>query len=366
MNAFAMDSEILVNCYIGCEYSDEIYWYARNGSAKNPSQPLFKNKVFRLPLFSMDDFKTEILNHVQPDNIFHHKFTNIDGGDVFKNHILLHVQKPQTDRKKSNSKVPVYKHKCFILPDTSVFQIGKCEQTMDIIVMAVETKSNSTNVRGGSKTTPSSVITLCKAQFIAAQIESMKMSKPLAGCFDRIEFKGTLEQRRKAINALINNHCSLDNLLADEEIQATERCNATLVLERIKFRIQSLSVDYQFPQNTCFKRCDKKSKAWRITDDEVEEGIEEMDTPLPVQHRAKKSKTDESKEDYCVCKCPTTSQGGSFCGKCGKLVTVSLCCGVVLKTPFCTECGNKNLKGTSTVSEAVVAIDLLSTSWDDN
>jgi hypothetical protein len=58
-----------------------------------------------LPL-SMDDFKTEILNHVQPDNIFHHKFTNIDGGDVFKKHILLHVQKPQTDRKKSNSKAP--------------------------------------------------------------------------------------------------------------------------------------------------------------------------------------------------------------------------------------------------------------------
>ena len=363
MNTFAMDSEIFVNCYIGCEYSDEVYWYARNGSAKNPSQPLFKKKVFRLPL-SMSDFKAEILKHIEHDDIMHHKFTNIDGGDIFKNHTLLHVQKPQTDRKKANSKVPVYRHKCDILPETAVFQIGKCEHTVDIIVMAVATKSNSTNARGGSSTTPSSIISTCKSQFIAAQIESMKMSNPLAGCFDRIEFKGTLEQRRKAIIALVNNHCSLDTLLADEDIQATERCTATLVLERIKFRIQSLSVDYQFPQNCCFKRSNKKAKAWRITDEVVGEYDEEIGSPPPESNRAKKFKTDESKDYYCVCIQATTSAGGSFCGNCGGFVDIPLCCGVVVKTPFCTLCGLKKTKGSSSVAEAV-AIDLLSTSSDD-
>ena len=84
---------------------------------------------------------------------------------------------------------------------------------MDIIVMAVSTKSNSTNVRGGSSTTPFSIISTRKAQFLAAQVENMKMmSNPLAGCFDRIELKGTLEQRRKAIISLVNNHCSVDIL----------------------------------------------------------------------------------------------------------------------------------------------------------
>jgi hypothetical protein len=337
MNQFAMDSEILVNCYIGCEFSDETYWFARNGNAKNPSQPLFKKKVFRLPL-TMQDFKAEILKHVGDCDIVHHKFTNSAGGDVFKNHTILHVQKPQTDRKKLSSKVPVYKHKCDILPETAIFEIGECEQTMDVIVMAVATKSYSTNVRGGSSTTPSSIISTCKAQFIAAQIESLKMSKPLAGCFDRLEFKGTLEQRRKAIVALVNNHCSVDILLADEEIQSTERCTAMLVIERIKFRIQSLSVDYQFPQNCCFRRGDKKVKAWRIAENE-EEDEEEIDT-TPVQHRAKKSKTEEAKAS-CACKHATISAGGSFCGLCGGFVDVSMCCGVVVKTPFCTVCGNK-------------------------
>ena len=52
---------------------------------------------------------------------------------------------------------------------------------MDIIVMAVSTKSNSTNVRGGSSTTPFSIISTRKAQFLAAQVENMKMmSNPLA------------------------------------------------------------------------------------------------------------------------------------------------------------------------------------------
>jgi hypothetical protein len=212
---------------------------------------------------------------------------------------------------------------------------------------------------------PSSIISTCKSQFIAAQIESMKMSNPLAGCFDRIEFKGTLEQRRrKAIIALVNNHCSLDTLLADEDIQATERCTATLVLERIKFRIQSLSVDYQFPQNCCFKRSNKKAKAWRITDEVVGEYDEEIASPPPESNRAKKYKTDESKDYYCVCIQATTSAGGSFCGNCGGFDDISLCCGVVVKTPFCTLCGLKKTKSSSSVAEAVV-IDLLSTSSDD-
>ena len=89
----------------------------------------------------MQDFKAEILKHVGDCDIVHHKFTNSAGGDVFKNHNILHVQKPQTDRKKLSSKVPVYKHKCDILPETAIFEIGECEQTMDIILMAVATKS---------------------------------------------------------------------------------------------------------------------------------------------------------------------------------------------------------------------------------
>ena len=92
---------------------------------------------------------------------------------MFKNH--------KTDRKKLNARVPVYKHKCVILPETALFEVEECEQTMDIIVMAVSTKSNSTNVRGGSSTTPFSIISTRKAQFLAAQVENMKMmSNPLA------------------------------------------------------------------------------------------------------------------------------------------------------------------------------------------
>ena len=44
------------------------------------------------------------------------------------------------------------------------------------------------------------------------------MSNPLAGCFDRIELKGTLEQRRKAIVSLVNNHCSVDILFDDADL----------------------------------------------------------------------------------------------------------------------------------------------------
>ena len=181
----------------------------------------------------------------------------------------------------------------------------------------------------------------------------------MAGCFDRLDFKGTLEQRRKAIVARVNNHCSVDILLADEEIQSTERCTAMLIIERIKFRIQSLSVDYQFPQNCCFRCGDKKVKAWRIAEN-GEEGVEEIGT-TPVQHRAKKSKTDEAKAS-CACKHATIDAGGSFCGFCGGFVDVSMCCGVVVKTPFCTVCGNKKSKVVSATAEAID----LSTSSDDD
>lgn len=90
MIPFTMHSQILVNCYIGCEFTDEIYWFARNGSAKTPSQPLFKKIIFNL-LLSMQGFKAEILKHVEHGDIVHHQFTNNYGGDVFKNHLLLHV-----------------------------------------------------------------------------------------------------------------------------------------------------------------------------------------------------------------------------------------------------------------------------------
>ena len=50
MSAFAIDSQVSINCFIGCEFSDGIYWYTRNGNAKNASQPLFKKKTFTLPL----------------------------------------------------------------------------------------------------------------------------------------------------------------------------------------------------------------------------------------------------------------------------------------------------------------------------
>ena len=65
---FAIDSQVKVNCFLNCDFSDERYWFAKDKSKKNASQPLFTGKFFELPL-SMTDLKTAIFDNLTKDQV---------------------------------------------------------------------------------------------------------------------------------------------------------------------------------------------------------------------------------------------------------------------------------------------------------
>ena len=352
MSIFAIDSQVLVNCYIGCDYEDKVYWFTRNGNAKNASQPLFKKKVFTLPL-SLNDLKVALLENLEQSDILHHKFK--DGGVDFNLHALLLVQKPKTDRKKGKSRYPIWKHECEVIPETAFFNIGECAE-MDIVVVSKATKSHSTNVVGGSSTTPSSVIARTKEAFLAAQIEQIKLQRPLAECFSRLEFSGTKSHRIKAMTALLGLHCSIEELSSDDEILAAgHRCNGSLVLERIKDRITAIGLNTQLPANCAVLRSGKRVKTWRTMEDfqgdyvDEDEDKQAMNSKLsfrqqPSQDR-KKIKL-ERKGDDVVCECNRSrleeddDADDRYCGECGIQRSVPIfCCKKELKGNFCTVCG---------------------------
>jgi hypothetical protein len=335
MSVFAIDSQVKVNCYLSCDFSDEKYWFARDKSKKNASQPLFTGRIFDLPL-SMKELKSSISDNLTKDEVKFHKLNEGEDGQL-KNFILLLVQDEREDRKKSKSTNSIWKHICKVLPESIFFAVGECASTMDIIIMTASTKSHSTNVRGGSATSPLSIISLARSPFLLTQIEQCKLGKPLKACFDRLEFKGnkactyvrmimfpllvlidniigTHDQRKTSLSALFSNHCSAADLYCDAEIAASgDRCNATLVVQRIEVIIQSLDVNSQLPLNCTFKRDGKNAREWRRQQDEEEDAKNEDEKPTePVRKRVKV----DAQRPSCGCQHRGNDTEGRFCGHC--------------------------------------------------
>lgn len=383
MSTFAIDAQVSINCFLGCEFADGIYWYTRNGNAKNASQPLFKKKTFTLPL-TMNAFKVALLENIEQTDIIHHKFR--DGGIDFKHHALLVVQKPKTDRKKAKSCTPIWKHECQVLPETAYFAIGDFTPEMDIVIMSIATKSHSTNVVGGSSATPSSIIAMAKDGFLAAQIEQIKLGRPLSACFGRLEFTGPHKQRIKAMTALLNLYCSFEELSNDDEILAAGiRCTASLVSDRIKDKITAIGLNAQLPDNCAVLRPDKKEKPWRrrSSDEELEEEHQDVAftkakhsslRPLQSSRPNKKIKAEEGPRDgFCACELNNIAdedEEDPYCGECGGFVLKEkasipiMCCNKLVKGKFCRVCGRAKSSSSSS-SSLLVAEDLTFTTSSD-
>ena len=82
---------------------------------------------------------------------------------------------------------------------------------------------------------------------------------------------GTHDQRKTSLSALFSNQCTAADLYCDAEIAASgDRCNATLVVQRIEVIIQSLDVNSQLPLNCTFKRDGKNARlAFSSTSDAI-------------------------------------------------------------------------------------------------
>ena len=108
-------------------------------------------------------------------------------------------------------------------------------------------------MKGGTSTSPLSVIKSVTATFVAEQILCCKQGKPLSACFDKLHFRGTSLERQKAITNLIYLACANTDVLVDADIMAAgDNVKGTLVIERIKARISSLDINCQFPENCEF------------------------------------------------------------------------------------------------------------------
>ena len=363
MSAFAIDSQVTINCFIGCEFSDGIYWYTRNGNAKNASQPLFKKKTFTLPL-TMNAFKVALLENIEQTDIVHHKFK--DGGINFKHHALLLVQKPKTDRKKAKSCTPIWKHECEVIPETAYFDIGEYGPEMDIVIMSIATKSHSTNVVGGSSTTPSSIIAMSKDAFLAAQIEQIKLGRPLAACIGRLDFTGPQKQRIKAMTALLSLHCSFEELSIDDEILAAgNRCTGSLVLERIKDKITAIGLNAQLPAFCAVLRPDKREKSWRRANNDEELDVKNEDQQTFLRLNKKVKVEVKPRDGFCACRRDIAEdiEVDPYCGECGGFILKEsspiMCCNKEVAGKFCTGCGRGK---TSSSSSSNPVVDLAFTS----
>ena len=319
--------------------SDGIYWYTRNGNAKNASQPLFKKKTFTLPL-TMNAFKVALLENIEQTDIVHHKFK--DGGINFKHHALLLVQKPKTDRKKAKSCTPIWKHECEVIPETAYFDIGEYGPEMDIVIMSIATKSHSTNVVGGSSTTPSSIIAMSK------------------------DATGPQKQRIKAMTALLSLHCSFEELSIDDEILAAgNRCTGSLVLERIKDKITAIGLNAQLPAFCAVLRPDKREKSWRRANNDEELDVKNEDQQTFLRLNKKVKVEVKPRDGFCACRRDIAEdiEVDPYCGECGGFILKEsspiMCCNKEVAGKFCTGCGRGK---TSSSSSSNPVVDLAFTS----
>ena len=138
-----MESSTLdITCYLGADFSDGQYWFARNEKADNPSIKMFANMLLQSnsPV-NVTDLKNHIFACLEEDQKQDYKFVNSD----FDSHLILHVQKNKVDRRKDGAKIPKYKYPCLVIPDNAIFETG--ESNLDIILMPKLLKSVSTNSR---------------------------------------------------------------------------------------------------------------------------------------------------------------------------------------------------------------------------
>ena len=348
------DSHLIISCYMNAEYADETYWFLRNKKGDNISKKLFTAKKFQLPM-TMMTLKEAIFAYLDVELV-----DDLNLTPEFKDYMLLKVGSVSVNRAKIGAKAAINKFKCKPIPDDAVFENGGL--ALDIILMPIATKSSSTKKRGGTSTTPLSVIKSVTQTFIAEQTAYCKLGSPIALCFDKLQFTGTSLERQKAIGSLVMLHCSNTDLLADYDIVAAgENVKGNLVIERIKDRITNLDINCHFPANCVFKRVNANLQAWRRAAAALPLAAEDEEEDHQSAPTKKRRRIAEKKP--CECSAPNNGKDlfritfislmydednfatgfDKFCGRCGGTLEEPLlrCCGKDVKTTFCTQCGMK-------------------------
>ena len=291
------NSKLVINCYLNAEFADETYWFLRNKKGDNISKLLFRNEKFQVPL-TMKTLKGEIFSRLHEQYIEGHNFTA-----EFKDYKLLQVGSVSFNRAKVGAKAAINKYKCKPIPDDAIFENGDLE--LDIILMPVATKSSSTKKRGGTSTSPLSVIKSVTATFIAEQSSFCKLGNSLSACFDKLHFLGTSLERLKAVGSVVNLHCSSTDLLVDNEIVAAgENVKGHLVLQRIKERIANLDVLCQLPTNCFFKKPKASLQPWRRAPEAFAANQDVEEAPNPKRRRI-------TEKRLCECSRRTAPRNGT-------------------------------------------------------
>ena len=152
---------LVVKIFMGCDFSDGKYWFARNGKSDNLSQPLFlpSNMYYFRPTeanpMTMKVFKTALFEQLAPAVKTAQKFVLVD----FKDFNFLHVHGAlgeHINRAKPGAKIPILKYECFLLSENHLF--NSVGETMEIVIIPASTKSHSTRAVGGSSSLPEPVI----------------------------------------------------------------------------------------------------------------------------------------------------------------------------------------------------------------